>query len=229
MSALVAVVAEFHAPLVSVRPVHLDSLLEIAWFRQQGREETPDRLTPLSEISRAPIPIRYVDDVALCTAALHPPVQGLTHHTRRRDAVDVDRLAMSFTPSLGPGRDRLRRILQAPTPFALWLGVLAPDACVGDVEVLVQSITHVGGERGTGHGFVSAWHVVGYEGEASSVLTYEGTALRHLPYAWVTSSRPASRGAFASPYWHPARQTAVCFTGDPAELRGDVRERLASC
>jgi CRISPR type IV-associated protein Csf3 len=226
------VVANMASAVSAPISVHLDALLAFGMLSMSDATP-PTRATPVDDLPVCQLPVRQVTargvSVVMCSVMLTPAAtRGITHQTRRRDAGDVDRLAKSFVPSTGPGRDRLRRLplLNArEVRFLAW----------GDPHVtmsLLASVRHLGKDRGTGHGRVLDWafRELGNVDPVRVVVDEDGRALRHLPIEWCreTDGRTGS-AAVEQPYWHPARQRMAARVGTRVRLHDDVVEAIRAC
>ena len=232
MTYVFELIARMASAVVAPTPVHLDSLLAFVLFSRSSIVP-PTRETPLEQLRDCELPLARVETrgarITMCTSMLvGGAARSLTYQTRRRDAEDVDRLARSFCPSMGPGRERLRRIPLVEASEVRFRGV----GDVAEVASIVRHVRHLGKERGAGHGRVLewSWRTVDDVDPAQVLLDGQGAALRHLPLEWCreTDGR-TGLAAVEQPYWHPGRQRAAVLVGTKVELHEDVLQAVRSC
>lgn len=229
---LIEVIATMQAPLVVTDDLHLDDLLTSA--HPLYRQQHVTRQTAMETFAEPPIPVMAVTfggaRVRLCSSAQYTEqaLLGSTRVVKRRDSEDLAQLARPIHLALGPGKNRLGRLPIVTSATLRWLAV-------GDrrgVLRLLQRLTHLGGWRSAGYGFVASWAVVEMSVDASEVvLVQHGVAQRNLPAAWVTTASGYADGPIAAPYWHPGRRhERLVPAGTHCELKPAVIQavRVAS-
>lgn len=209
---LLRVRAHLDAPVVLREPAHLDAVLASAWVvrhpEQAQRGSAPRTYT---------LHVPYGGwTVTLSSAALATGTPTLVHATKRRDPEDVDRLAGSYTPGSGPGRDMLVRDRAYVTPHVEWLAYGAAK----EIRHALALRSAVGAMRRHGWGDVWQWSAEPVDGDPLDCWVRDGVAQRNLPLAWCSSwSRTRAAPTFP-PYFGRADPCAPC--GAEVELRPEV-------
>lgn len=225
------VTATLGAPVEGDHALHLDGLLAEASFRRQPHPGAVSRQTPAGELADLEVPlarIRALGGYMWASSAWVVPAGAgrvMQPLVRRKDAEDLDRLAVTWTPGSGPGRNLMLRYAAIVARSLSWV-------CVGsrrEVRKALQLFSSIGDRRRHGNGRVLAWDVVEDETVTplGCLVSAEGVALRHLPVSWCERvNGEIGHGAHRAPYWHPGRHGPVVMPGARVELREDV---IAAC
>ena len=218
---IVEVTAQLDGPVMADQHVHLDGLLLWSAAQDLGLP-VPLRGTALADLPEITIPVeaetRAGLTIYLSSAWVLPDDVGAYRHdwTRRRDAGDVERLARTFVPACGPGRDLHRHGYGVAATSVRW-HVATNDAA--ELERLLQRVRYLGRLRSHGCGAVSSWTVTPTGLPRAHALVGGGRAARALPVAWLRQwDGPTHRLAYAPPYWHPERHVECVVPGTPIEL-----------
>ena len=155
------VTATLLSPVEADHDLHLDALLSEAQYRRTAHGVTMGRRVPTDEIPDLPIPcarIRVGDDYVWAASAWSfsgDAERVALQVVKRKDAEDIDRLTMTWTPNSGPGRNLLARSIGVVARSASWV-------CVGnprEVRKALAMFGAIGDRRRHGNGTVGEWTV----------------------------------------------------------------------
>lgn len=227
---LLRIQATLAAPVVVSDDLHFDGLLMTA--HPIARAAHVSRETPLDQLPAIPLPLQRATlraiTLPLASAAVWPAEAKLStdHTVKRRDAWDLEALALPIHLGLGPGKNRMQQLPIVIARAVTWWAMGRRR----EVLRLCQRITHVGSWRAAGYGAVVRWEVQlmdPTEHDPTHVLVRDGVAQRHLPAEWCVQAESLSDAPIEPPYWHPARaRPRVARAGTRVIL---TRELIESC
>jgi len=231
------ITADLAGPLIdNSDPIHLDSLLALAWAI---RHDMPPvhRRTKAAEIEAPHLPLVKLSALgAACWAAtagamVSPISPAAVWQTSRRDPEDWDRLARPVSVASGPRKDRLIRRAAVVASAIRWYAW-------GDRREVVRSLRLVlgresaptgflGSVRRSGSGEVTAWRVeIGQHDLERCYLAGDQPA-RHLPHEWVESCSRWRLGATMPPYWLPDHQRRTPHLGASVMLHPEPMQAMS--
>lgn len=207
-------------PAVIDGPLHLDALLTARHPAMHTRDCSVTRKSGGRPMV-APLPLavaRIGGAWVWCASAACPAgPDGVAAIVKRRDGVDYLMTQRTVYPSVGPDRDRLKRVMtvQALPPFRA--AVLGPSD-VKELRRLLRRVDQVGGLRKSGYGVVREWEVAEVEAVPETCLCIDGVTRRTLPVEMFAADAAPSVMSIIPPYW----QTAEMWPAHPPGTKGEL-------
>jgi len=214
MAALIRVRAKLGSPIQASEPIALDGLLESVWWRRHPGREQPGRTDDLDGFWPH-IGVGLTACGLRLASAWTPTEHGRPWLlTKRRDGVDVVRIARSFSARSGPGRDMMERRIVYPDGYVEWYAWGRKRA----INRAVQLIHGLGGWRRHGLGQVDEWAIEAIDGSPLGAVVRDGIAQRSIPVRLCATVERSVWLATRAPYWHPQRVEEVAPPGSRVEL-----------
>jgi|GEM_PF-1951059 len=219
--------AYFDTPVVFAEDIHLDGLLMSA--HPDAKKRPIDRSMRDCDLPRIPVPILRMSQLGhkinLCTAAETSPGAQMVedYTTKRRDGQDFDWLSRSVHLGLGPGKNRMRRLLVVVADYFEWL---AWSRGGQGIKKMLRRLRYVGSWRSAGYGVVKRWEINPTDLRITDVLIQNNVAKRHLPLSWCSEAAAKDFGRVKPPYWLPNGEVPRVRAGTHCHLKGEITRRL---